>query len=188
MIRFADWLGHWSVDVYLLGSVLLILALIANAMLRQPVHRLAVVKSLLVGLSLLAGLSAVPGWSVLHLLAPKTAPVTAFQVAPLTISPHDFSRNLSGPSQLMTPLPIIAPVQKPTAVSLASTDIWSIAGLTVLIGALAVLIWLAVGWAAARNLRRQSKAAPSQIQKLLQDLARSNITRKNTPTPQLFLS
>ena len=72
MIHFADWLGHWSADVYLLGSVLLILALIATALLRQPVHRLAVTKSLFIALALLAALCAVPGWSVLHLINSKT--------------------------------------------------------------------------------------------------------------------
>ncbi len=181
MIRFAEWLGHWSVDVYLLGSILLLLSLLAMAGLRQPVHRLAVVKSLLVGLVLLAGLCAVPGWSALHLMTakPEISKETFQPVTPIAvpaIAPDDL--------QPVEPPPIsVAPMTRPAANVEVASHInlrpWAVAGAIELIGAIGVILWLAAGWLIARALRRRSHDARPDVQQLLSRIAEATSFKRN---------
>jgi beta-lactamase regulating signal transducer with metallopeptidase domain len=173
MIRFADWLGHWSVDVYLLSATLLVLALAAMAVQRQPVHRLAVAKSLLVALALLAALCAVPGWSVLHLMTAKPEVRREIdQVALAPVRPVPQPRNSPVVDRpFAPPLPAVAPTQPIENEPRMSFDAWSVAGVTELIGALGVVAWLVTGWVAARKLRRRSQEASTPVQQLLRDIA-----------------
>ncbi len=85
-------------------------------------------------------------------------------------------------------MPILAPPPTP-AQTLPRTNLsaWTFAGAIELLGALAVLIWLAAGWAAARTLRRQSHEAPLGIQELLQQIATAS-PYKHAATSQIFIS
>ena len=77
--QFADSLALWLADYYLLSTVLLALALVGIAVLKQPAQRLAIAKATLVALALLAALCALPRWSIVHLLIgrlPATVPQT----------------------------------------------------------------------------------------------------------------
>ncbi len=178
MIHFADWLGHWSVDVYLLGSVLLILALIAMAALRQPVHRLAITKSLFIALALLAVLSSLPGWSVLHLITAKPASANELvQPAPPSLSPATVA--FETPTTNLHPtFPILAPPSTRARIySVPNFNIWILIGAVELTGAIGVLTWLATGWAAARKLQGAFQPAPLHVEQLLKEITHA------LPTP-----
>ncbi len=61
--------GHWTsqvvlwlADVYVMSSLLLLLALAACAILGQPARRMTVARAAALGLAVLAILSAIPGW------------------------------------------------------------------------------------------------------------------------------
>ena len=45
MTHALDSIGIWFADYYLLSAILLLLAVIATRLVRQPVHRLAIIKS-----------------------------------------------------------------------------------------------------------------------------------------------
>jgi RNA polymerase sigma-70 factor (ECF subfamily) len=177
MIRFADWLGHWSVDVYLLTAVLLLLALTAMSALRQPVHRLAVGKSTLIALALLAALCAIPGWSVFHLITAQPVQRTdrieksmpgSNVSSPVIASPHpEEEPTLASPF-----VPISPRVPNPWRNAVSG---WSIIGIVELAGAVAIAIWLTCGWLEARKLCRNARPAPAEIQALLAEAPLRNI-------------
>lgn len=176
MTSILDSLGLWFADYYVLSAVLLSLILIALRIVRQPVHRLTIVKSALVALALLAGLCALPGWSIVHLITtPQNAspPVPKLAAPPLDTAAlkhlvllSDGQENAEQPPAMP---PAVVPIQTKPATSNLS---WHATLATIQIaGAFAVLVWLAIGAVAARRLRLSSTAAPPDLQKLLQSLA-----------------
>src|SRR6185503_10750178 len=68
-------LSSWLVDVLVLGTVVLILALAAMAFLRQPAARMTVAWGAMLGLALLCVLAALPLWPR-HALFPATNSAT----------------------------------------------------------------------------------------------------------------
>ncbi len=171
----------WLTDYYLLSSALLALAFVGIAILHQPAQRLAVVKSSFVSLALLAVLSAVPSWSLLHLRTPKpetpappsqqnasggftlTPPAELNQTAPAAIARLTISTaTVSEPS----------PPEPATALPRLS---WSAASVIAHVtGAVAIGLWLVLGWFASTRLRRTARPAPTVIRALLDELSPAN--------------
>lgn len=172
MTRILDSLGLWFVDYYVLSAVLLSLILVAMRIVRQPVHRLAVVKSTLVALALLAGLCALPGWSVVHLITTQhnsSPPVPQAATPTLDSAALKHLVLLSDGNKI---------AEQPHAMPLAVVPVhtqsptWNLSWREVLAttqigGASIVVAWLACGWIAARRLRLSGQPAPPHFATLL---------------------
>ena len=188
MTHFADSLGLWFADFYVLSAVLLALALVAVRIVRQPVHRIAIVKSTIVALALLAGLCALPGWSIVHLItAPRheSPPVPHVETPPTDriqlkkwIVLSDGNANVGQPSDSLPAAMAVSAAGEP--VSPKSDRSWlSILAAVQIAGASGVVAWLACGWLAARRLRRSALPAPAEMVAWLKETTRSNDNRLN---------
>ena len=62
MRPWSETMSDWLVDYYALTTVVLVAAVVVMGRLRQPVRRLSVARSAVVGLAMLAILAALPGW------------------------------------------------------------------------------------------------------------------------------
>jgi RNA polymerase sigma-70 factor (ECF subfamily) len=167
----------WLADYYLLSASLVAFALVTTAFLRQPAHRLTIIKSTLLAALLLAALCALPGWSVIHLLTTESPlPVATVHFAPATpANIHEpvreknteaaptiqFERAQSAPAEVRSPVP-------PIQIS------WPAVFITLhLAGAAAITIWLFIGWLASRHLRGTAGLAPQHITSMLQEVINS---------------
>lgn len=179
MIRFTDSLGLWVADFYLLSSIFLVIALVAIAVLRQPVHRLTMAKSTLVSLGLLAGMCALPGWSVVHLMTAEgesLLPPSESEALATNQAPFDQNRFMLGGPAFQHKAAILPPSrsgEQPKASWLTVLALLQIAG------AIGVVTWLAFGWCAARRLRSSARPAPAELTKWLRDIATPNDAQIN---------
>jgi beta-lactamase regulating signal transducer with metallopeptidase domain/tetratricopeptide (TPR) repeat protein/protocatechuate 3,4-dioxygenase beta subunit len=177
MNHFAVPIALWLADILILSTVLLALALVVLACIKQPAQRLAVTKSALVALFLLAALCAVPGWSLMSLFT-TTPPVNAQQSRPITSLPTE--TNVSKHELGAFPPPAAA---RPAASLERSTSPrppatfwsqWSPSTLWVAayaIGCLGVAVWLVVGQCAAHRVLRTAQPAPAELTCLLAQIA-----------------
>ena len=62
MTAWSEGLSGWLIDFYAAASIVLVAAITAGFLIRQPVKRMAVAWATLVGLTILAVLSATPAW------------------------------------------------------------------------------------------------------------------------------
>ncbi len=169
MTQFADSLALWLADFYLLTTVLLALALVGIAVLKQPAQRLAIAKATLMALALLAALCALPRWSVVHLLTAEPPAVPAAsrntpQPLPATATPVV---KTTSPQEDITTGPIVrvqaneADGNQPAKPEIFSAIRWTFVLLMAyLIGAAAVLAWLVAGSIAASRLRLSAGPHP----------------------------
>ncbi len=168
--------SHWLLDVYLLSSLLLVLAMTALLATKQPAKRRVVTHSTLVGLILLTTLCALPGWSLIS-LASRPAPIEQ----PRSL-PTNTATTLPVPLESISPLPIVThepvlPIETVPQQTTPATTPFTIPSIPW--AALAVLVWisgnlliatrLALGWYAARCLLRRSQLAPPTLHMLLQE-------------------
>jgi beta-lactamase regulating signal transducer with metallopeptidase domain len=184
MTRAVDLLSLWLADYYLLSAALLALAVLAMAALKQPAHRLAVLKSTFVGLFLLGILCSLPNWSLVHLIAADNrdhsaeVQVIADISAPATAESDAFQRQ--------EPI-AAAPVAAPAVTVDIANDTWNLPrvnwrtslSVAFVCGAVLVVGWLSYGWVAARRLRRAAKPAPLDIARLLTDVATKSGSHHN---------
>ncbi len=189
MTHFAESYAVWLADYYLLSTILLALALLAVAVLKQPAQRLAIAKSSLVALVLLAVLCAIPGWSAVHLLTAERSKPTADLPQSVSAAPDATSTQ--------SPRVELPPTTLDSANSLPSPPLppgegrgegvfqrfhvtWPAVFATIhLTGATCIATWLVLGWIAAVRLRRTAIPAPPHISALLHQFNESNHERPN---------
>jgi beta-lactamase regulating signal transducer with metallopeptidase domain len=169
-------LFHWLADLYLLSTALLLIGLAVMYWCKQPARRMAVARSLAVGLAALATLATAPGWpriSAVESQAPRTAPVPHAAVieAPtgVTFERNAMSVAVGQPAdapQLARPARLDLP--EPTkALSGPALPSWrSILVVTFTIGAAMNLAWLALGAIQAVRLRQTARATTPRLQAL----------------------
>jgi beta-lactamase regulating signal transducer with metallopeptidase domain/protocatechuate 3,4-dioxygenase beta subunit len=190
MITLIDPFALWLVDFYLLATVSLLIALAVCWRLKQPVQRLAAVKSTLIALFLLAALCALPGWSLIHLIGhdesranatpqlAASAETTSIEIKTLTIPP-----NVPADTRTTT----IAGQSITAGTNLRSSSRWPAVSLpaaisiTHLSGAACGLAWLALGAFAAHQLRRSSLPVSAELQALMREVSnRQNNVKHST--------
>ncbi len=188
MNDFTTSVAMWLADYFLLGTVLLLLAMATLSLLRQPAQRLAVTKSTLVALLILAALSALPGWSLIHLLSteqprPNGSQVVVNHVEPINepapiAAPHDDAGD-----KLQAPVQIISPAT-PQRSAFVSTLAWpTILASMYALGSACVFVWLCLGCLAAHRLVHSATPAPTQLTNLI-----AQLTNHDTHDIRLLLS
>jgi beta-lactamase regulating signal transducer with metallopeptidase domain len=165
---------QWIVDLHILSSLLLLAGLLVLQCLKQPAARMAVSRSILMGLASLTLLVAAPGWprgefptwagddvaitssSFTQPIEPDAGELPAINVGePVGAAPTTSSPN---------------PRQSPTFVSRPEATFpgWrSVLLSAYVIGATLNAIWLALGAFQAARLRRSVRTAESRVPTLL---------------------
>jgi beta-lactamase regulating signal transducer with metallopeptidase domain len=207
MRHWSETMSDWLVDYYALTTVVLVAAVVVMGRLRQPVRRLSVARSAVVGLAMLAVLAALPGWPRAYW---RGRPGRTQPDRPAIAAASGQDSGIMTPAQLKTrPEP---PDAMPTGPSLPagrddsiragraraqpavgtsvriSTVEWTsdwlglVGGAYVAGGAL-VLAWLGIGlWQTAR-IRRQSRPAPQSSRDVL-----AHIVGDSRAEPDLLVS
>jgi len=194
------WTSHlilWLADVYVLSSLLLLLALAAFVILRQPARRMTVARAAALGLVALAILSAIPGWprhswrmswlpgeeKVVSSPARSLTPIAGSRGA-MPDRPHWLARPAfvatSSPVQNVSPQenpgqeraaaePIAEPI--PLAASSAAVQpSWTaLIVAAFVVAALLSLAWLLIGAVQAALLCCRSEEAPDSLVALLRE-------------------
>ena len=175
-----DSFALWLADYYLLATVSLIIALLAGSRLKQPVQRLAVVKSTIVALFLLAALCAVPGWSLIHLMSHDPSRVeTLPETAVNFVSVPDGTTPSTVPFRDQDVIPASVPAGRTSTVDThvrifdQRSDVSLPAGVSLahLSGAAFGLAWLTLGAFAAHRLRRSSQPVPAELLALMTEVS-----------------
>ena len=179
--RMFDSLGTWLIDVYLISALLIVIGGLFLMSLRQPARRMAVARSVSVGLVAISVLAArqsgrVPAYSIgtqtnstqyraIGRLRPRFEPLaatTAFESKPSTLIKHEptvptFASGVVSVSSLANRV-------RPSYERLP----WRyILGLAFILGATLNLAWLALGAFEAMRLRRSGLAADARIQEVM---------------------
>ncbi|HEX2477433.1 MAG TPA: M56 family metallopeptidase, partial [Lacipirellulaceae bacterium] len=185
MNQLLETIANWLADYYLLSTVLLALSFAVLSLTRQPARRRALAQSATAGLFLLAALCAMPGWSMVSLLThrPTTSSPQASHESHELQSADDAPvvdgvlPNNAGASHIM---PTVS-TSKHAAATPASSDAsrqfpWpALVALAWSGGALAIVMWLAIGSFAASRLRREAQPASSDLVELMKRLSTLNM-------------
>jgi WD40 repeat protein len=207
MRPWSETIGDWLVDYYALTTLVLVGAFVVMGRLRQPVRRLSVARSAIVGLAMLAVLAALPGWprACWRVRPGRTQPDR-----PTVVATSGQDSRIITPAQLgvrpvprdaMPPSPSLAArredstraghasmqpavgrsIRKPTV---ESTSHWLdlVGGAFVACGAL-VLAWLGIGLWQTAVIRRQSRPAPQWSRDVL-----AHIVGDGGAAPDLLVS
>jgi hypothetical protein len=207
--------GHWTspfvlwlADVYVMSSLLLVLAIAAFAVLRQPARRMTVARAAALGLAVLAISSAIPGWprqswkssgrpenEIAATRTPEFSTPIAGSPAVMPGRPQPLAEAVSppapGPVQTVSlpenadrgregAEPLLPIVEAPPAERPNWTALL-LAGYVA--GSLAAAAWLLVGAMQAALLCRRSREAPESLEALLRECL-----SKGDRTPRLRLS
>jgi beta-lactamase regulating signal transducer with metallopeptidase domain len=201
----------WLADLFLLSSVLLVLAFAAFAILRQPARRMTVARSTAWGLAALATLTLVPGWPR-HCWRTNWRPQEPNSVSPSPrFSPSRagggvamLDRHASPSRRALAPVAVperevaltetpgptegpIEPAALPMPVGAAltkATPAWSsLLVAAYFAGCLLSAAWLLLGAAQAAILRRRSHEASESLKTLLRECL-----SKSSRAPRLRLS
>ena len=184
---------RWLVDLYLLASVLLLSACLANCLVRQPSGRLVLVWSSLLGVVFLAVAPLLPFWPRENLrvieIASLPEPPSVMMPPARRDAPADNRAEEPGQFSAATAtaddhLPAhhsqvtkkkLNDDSKGAHPSLAVIP--QDARLLVVVFAaaqLGVVIWLAVGWLYVRRLVQRSRLAPANLMKLFRQVVPAN--------------
>ena len=191
MSQAIDGLGSWLADVYLLSTILLVLAAFFLAFLKQPARRMAAARSTLAGLALIAVLAALPTWPRLGWRSPvPTEPSISASVPPgletrdangagIPVVQEQAIQRGSRPA----PEPEVAPAQvvtKPVS-SQSRHENWSIppwswlALFGFLLGSASTLVWLILGAIQVARLRRMTRPPSGRLETILARLVQTEI-------------
>ncbi len=179
-----EFLSRWVVDVYALGTLLLAAWAVACWPVRQPSRRLAIARATAFGLILFMVLGTLPGWpraSWRETTAEAGIPRTDIRSADFPApGPQPWAdAAVIEPVQLAAHEQTIAaranePTRAPAPVRAASTLAWpdvsiltSWAIRAYLTGAIAAVLWLAIGAIQAGRLLRASRPAPEGLRRWL---------------------
>ena len=201
MNTFTQFFLPWLIDFHLLATALLFVVLVAMTLMRQPTHKLALIRGCIVGLFLLAGLCLLPGWSLFH-ITESSVETTPISKAPVTIldnevMPLDLTAGLELPSPALPAPPqstenefalesleAFIPPTEATVAHETSFQQWPLVFTSLyLLGFLTAVAWLLLGAFRTSQLCRDAEPAPKGIAKLLQTLAGSL-----TVLPRLLVS
>ena len=182
---------HWLLDLHLLSSLLLLAGLLILNRLKQPAWRIAVARSVVVGLATLAVVAAAPGWPrsgwVLRVAAEPASTPSTF------ISRFDVGPNTPAPS-LVSPGPVVetSGVTVPSAFDSSAAPMTSASTRPTLswpdwrwlvvaaysAGVSLNLAWLALGAIQAARLRHSVRMAIARVPTLLARRWSVNARRK----------
>jgi beta-lactamase regulating signal transducer with metallopeptidase domain len=204
MRSWSETLCYWLADSYALATLLLVVAVAALVVLRQPARRLWVSRSAVAGLALLTILTALPGWPQVRWTS-WPARRQAARLLVVQASGQEPQQSASVRNEIaleswevMTAPPSTTPapqrgegnhVQGSTGgaairVKVDSLPDWStIAGLVFLVGGSLMLIWLVIGFWQTAAMRRRSRQAPEWLRDAL-----SRVVGDGAALPDLLLS
>jgi len=194
------WTSHvvlWLADVYVMSSVLLLLALAAIAILRQPARRMTVARAAALGLAVLAVLTTIPGWprqswrtnwlpqeeDVMSSLPRSSTPIAGAELGVpdrhLSLATEPFVptsspiRTVSLPENPNRERARTEPIAEPmpfTAQPAAVKPSWTALIIAAyIVVSLISLGWLLVGAVQAALLRRRSQEAPEKLLAILRE-------------------
>ena len=165
---------HWLADLHLLSSLLLLAGLMIVRRLKQPALRMAVARSIVVGLATLSLVVAAPGWprgGLPQWTGDDVAPISNSAIPTIEHETSAMSRPTVERPPVASP-PVIDPITPPTALPVskpmvAFPDWRSIVLSAYAIGVTLNLTWLALGAFQAARLRRSVRIADSRVPVLL---------------------
>ena len=183
MSGFEESIGHRLLDLYLLSTILLAAACLANSLLRQPARRLAVGWGAAAGLAVLALFPLLPGWPRLGLVRPEApaAPASSAIAGEDSRSPGaDRNRSPAGaPAPAVRPIAPTVPSTSELAAEPARTPApaaasygWSLSPVFLFVAFAGVLAaWLFLGALATLRIARRAERAPTPLGEFLAGIA-----------------
>ena len=175
MSVFIEFLGTWLADFYLLSTLLLASALLTMVAMRQPAHKLAVIRATIAGLFLLAGLCALPNWSSVHLS--PVLPVERTGISPAEAAPiveRESTKSERPPDPALAPAShvLLAPSSDHEAETAPTPSNWTVFfAWAFLAGVVLIAARLALGAWQLGRLCREAEQAPKEILSLLERIA-----------------
>ncbi|MCL2648492.1 MAG: M56 family metallopeptidase [Phycisphaerales bacterium] len=169
MIR-AEALAAWLADYFVLATILLAAAIVAQRFVRQPKRRLAIVWVVLGELIVLAGICALPAWPRISVL-PASSSAQAVSVAPVAAAGEiaKVSQSTSiknGTAVVSSASPVVAgPSSKFKFPSLSAAI-----GMAYMTGMAITGLWLLWGAIGTARLCRDATQAPPSLYRELQQL------------------
>jgi beta-lactamase regulating signal transducer with metallopeptidase domain/protocatechuate 3,4-dioxygenase beta subunit len=190
-------LVHWMADYYLLSTVLLLIGLVVIYRLKQPSRRMAVARSIVVGLAALAVLATAPNWPRINAVnwpATEASSVAFVATSPVLIETHPEAPAQPAPmgiaihwpveARTVLPLPPTHLAKQMRSVATGNGRSWRlILGAAFMIGAALNLAWLALGAIQVIRLRRTAYAITPRLETLL-----ARVSPERDPAPQVCLS